>query len=192
MKQNRLIRLNLILCFLENYSACSQSYTIKSEYTDEVKDFVSCWKSLDDIIHDLIRIEVASRLYDERCVRMDIWYLRKTQSSSTGIERTSVGGLDPECKVMFQTILQALLDVESGRPCDLGAWTRDVSPDFSTCTRGHHICAEQAEDYLMNVDDVAEEFSGLPCGTIEELVGKIKRAPIYKVGTLFQSRFLSA
>lgn len=86
---------------------------------------------------------------------------------------------------MFQVVVQALIDLQNGRPCDLGLWRRDVSPDFRECRKKEHICQTEAEMYLQSLTDEEERLIGVSFGYINDLVRQIKKRKPSLIGEGF-------
>jgi hypothetical protein len=113
--------------------------------------------------------------YSFRNLAVDRWYL-SSRVQRLGYDIAECHDCNNPIKsVWFRVIVMALADVRSERPCDLNAWDKDLPPmGIEKCTEDCHICSPAARGWLLNLDDVAEEFAGLSHGTIISIL-KSKR-----------------
>lgn len=155
------------------------------KYEPSVVSLVVSWKDSKQILEGLFLQEVVSRSYSKQCLDVDLWFLTRNINLSTGSNKSCPSLKDSEGRLLFQIVLQSLLDLRCGRPCDVNAWKKDESPDFRNCTHDHHICWIYAEEYLHSIDYEMEKFIGLSEGSIEEWIRKIKRDEIFKISSLF-------
>lgn len=139
---------------------------------------VSDWNSPSIAVSRLKELGFVSELYSLRNLRIDWWYLRKRcEDPPLDFNLTLTTS---ESILLFRIVLQALKDLQSGRPCDQGIWINDESPDMRKCFAGDHICYQHAEWYLAGIEEY-EEFIHISPFFLETLVRKIKRDPIYSI-----------
>lgn len=128
----------------------------------------------DEIIKRLRQSGVVSSNYSEKCARVDEWSILHKNDLTT----IHVGNNTCLCDfsgLWFHVIKEALMDYESGRPCDLKAWYGDLPPvNKQNCQADHHICAPAAKDFLVQIANTDYEiFAGLGPGTITEIMAWI-------------------
>jgi hypothetical protein len=153
----------------------------------DITNFVNCWNSPLDILHDLKDQDLISPFYGSPNLGVDLWYLMRGISPSSGLRRETDCDGEFLRQILFQTILQALLDLDNGRPCDSRLWRRDLSPDYRNCTESEHICCDHAYGYLQSLDPCVDETVGLEEGTIESLAKRIKKDSINFMESVFLS-----
>lgn len=173
----------------EFYSRLSR---ISGKYDKSVVSLVASWKEPERIISDLVDEGLVTEAYSETCLSVDLWFLLRDKSVSSGFMRNLCTDISVEYKLLFQVILQSLIDLQQGRPCDYRTWRDDVSPDFRNCTQNDHICWKSAEDYLLSISSEMEECVGLNCGCIEDLVTMIKKDRIFKILSIFNPCFTTS
>ena len=118
-------------------------------------------------VSDLFTLGLVSASYDFRNLATDLWYLSYRDSQRGYDPGECYCAEDPIRSILFRTIVLALFDLKSGRPCDLGAWKKDTAPmGILTCTAEAHLCAPDAAGFLLNLDEDYEEFAGVRPGTI--------------------------
>lgn len=171
-KQMRLYLLNIVI----NPSKCEDQCD---------NDLVRGWKTMEDVVSGLHSVGVVSDIYDERHLEIDLWHLNKRVLDPLPEFRS--GCSDPASMLMFRIIVQALRDLQSGRPCDLGLWIADEPPDRKKCFPWEHCCYVHAEDYLRSLHDI-ECMVNLSDEFLSNLLRKIKRDPIFNVRSLFVQR----
>lgn len=131
---------------------------------------------------------LVSKYYSYRCLYSDLWYIKR---ESIGNGAKIIEGCNGSGNMLyFQVILRALIDLKSGRPCDLGIWKDDRSPDYKSCEKTEHICFVDAENFLITLGEVEEVFAGLKPGCVADLTKRIKKDPIFKIGSLFPTNVL--
>ena len=137
------------------------------------------WK---DVPETLRYHGLATKNYNMKCLLMDVWYLKRSYCSPTV---KSSDDMDTDhAKLGFQIILRSLLDLQTGRPCDLGLWKRDMPSDLQICSVDAHICYEDSEAYLLQVDSEMEANCGMPPGKVRDLVNRMKKDPIFMIGSV--------
>jgi hypothetical protein len=146
---------------------------------------VSDWSELPIVVTRLKELGLVSQLYSIRNLRVDLWYLLGKKSDPLPEYGSSCK--EVHFAVLFRIIVQALKDLQVARPCDCGIWIEDESPDLHKCQADDHICFQDAEAYLSDIDG-AEQFIGLPEDFLQRLVGNIKRDPIFKIESLSTQR----
>lgn len=181
MKKERSCRLRLLQCFIDSSPLVWKEDECGNGYDPQTKSVVESWRNVDDILKGLRYQEVISKFYTEKCLLVDFWYLTKTTTFTPGANRNCPTAMDVEGRTLFQIVFQSLLDLKSGRPCDLGIWKKDFSPDFDNCTYSYHICWNDAEDYLHNLPTEAESYMGLSNGYLNGLITEIKKDRIFKI-----------
>ena len=181
MKKERSCRLRLLQCFIDSSPLVWKDNECGNGYDPQTRSVVESWKSSEDIIKGLRYQEVVSRYYTEKCLLVDFWYLTKSTTFSPGSNRNCPTAMDVEGRALFQIAFQSLLDLKSGRPCDLGIWRKDLSPDFDNCTYTYHICWNDAEDYLRHLPTEAESYMGLSNGYLNGLIAEIKKDRIFRI-----------
>lgn len=124
-----------------------------------------------DLIRLLVDNDLVSDYYAEEHLAVDIWYVNRS-NSRVGSKIYSYGKVigDPIANLLLYIVVQALLDVDKGRPCDVGLWHCDLSPDSNSCTPTDHICRLHALEYLHNLPPSAEKYIGLSSGTLETYI----------------------
>ena len=144
--------------------------------------YLVSWK---DVPRTLFTARLVSPYYSMRNLMLDVWYLKRgyCASYSDGVE----GFSQFSTRILFRIILRSLLDLSSGRPCDLGVWKMDIPADFLCCSQEYHLCYQSAEEYLISIDEEVEEQCGLSRGKIPHIVRKIKEDPIFKIGSILSS-----
>jgi hypothetical protein len=140
------------------------------------------WKDVPKALRDA---GIVTVYYTQRCLLMDIWFLKRTYLAPIGKNSSEIDF--DHTKLRFQIILRCLLDMQIGRPCDLNTWKGDMPSDSCRCTNDLHICYEDAERYLMNVCDEEEYECGLPSGKLRDLIKAIKKDPIFSIGSILTS-----
>jgi len=121
-------------------------------------------------------VPLVSDNYDETCLAVDVWFLRKKardEKRRNGMILGDETGLSlgwPE-KLALRTVILALVDVCEGRPCDAGKWSPDPPPTLQTCTSFQHICADDGERYIHEVIRQGwEPFLGLDFGKLSRML----------------------
>jgi len=181
MKKERSCRLHLLQCFIDSSHLIWKEGECGTGYDPQTEDVVRSWNNVDDILKGLRYQEVISRNYSEKCLLVDLWYLTKSTKFSPGSDRNCSTSIDIAGRALFQITFQSLLDLKSGRPCDLGIWRKDLSPDFDNCTYSYHICWNDAEDYLLHLPTEAESYMGLSNGYLSSIVTEIKKDRIFRI-----------
>lgn len=139
------------------------------------------WK---DLVEEMIDRGMVSKYYSVRCLKMDVWYIRRSYRSNC--VRSFDGYTGIANSLYFHVILQSLIDLQTGRPCDLGAWKIDQPSDHKYCTMSEHLCYADAEEFLKKVDNEEEKFAGVSPGCVDHLVRTIKRDPIFSIESLIR------
>ena len=166
---------------MNNQDLCTQ--TIFTRVKSQDKRFVHIKRERLKVVHvniclspyDLIRLlverDLISDYYAEEHLAVDIWYVNRLDCR-VGREMYTVGKRieDPIAYLLLYIIIQALLDVEKGRPCDVGLWHCDLSPDSNSCTPKDHICRCNALEYLTTLPPELEKYIGLSSGTVETYI----------------------
>lgn len=186
-KQKRSVRLNYLHCWLITCKNIPNLAAGDKKFNSEIESFVGCWKSIDDIIADLLDQDLISQFYRKKNISVDLWYLLRGISPSSGLRRETNCEGEFLKQILFQTILQALLDLDNGRPCDTGTWRRDLSPDYRNCTGSEHVCKDHAYDYLLSLDPCVDEVVGLQEGMILSLTMRIKKDSINYIESIFST-----
>lgn len=138
-----------------------------------------------DVPATLRQAGLVSSNYGMRCLLLDIWFLKRKYCSPNF--KSSDDVIIDHAKISFQIVLRGLMDLQSGRPCDLKAWKKDMPSDLQYCTEDSHLCYEDAERYLATIDRETEENCGIPAGKIRDLVKRIKQDPIFQIGSVLNS-----
>lgn len=124
---------------------------------------------------------IVSENYTMKNLHVDLWYLKREYVKSyANFEFTNSY---ESSKPLFNIILRALLDLSTGRPCDLGIWKKDLSPDFSCCSEEAHLCHEDAERFLISLSSASENLCGISSGKLRDLAKRIKKDPIFSIGS---------
>ena len=181
MKEERTHRLFLLQAYLDLSSSCGISRRKSKIYDPSVETLVVSWKDCNDIVKGLRSQDVVSQYYNSSCLNVDLWYLSRDITFNPGKERSAITLSTVESRLLFQIVVQSLLDLRNGRPCDLKCWRKDISPDFETCTESHHICWNSAEQYLTTFQPEAEQYIGLSEGALKDLVCRIKKDKIFDI-----------
>lgn len=137
------------------------------------------------LANDIISLLRESRLitenYSERCLSVDFWFLCRPQSVKLYKNWTNTSIIhNPIRRLFFSVFVNALVDYGHGRPCDLKAWRLDEPPDRVRCTDSHHICRENAFEFLTSVTSSEELAGGLSPGTLLEFIDLINRSKKYQ------------
>jgi hypothetical protein len=178
IRESRHIRLQYVEGFLESRNLLTANVV----FSPESVEFISRCDSVKTFLDNLWRSKITSINYTRRNLLMDTWYITRTKSTSIHMDSTGDG-----FPWMFRIILQSLLDLKSGRPCDLGIWRKDIPSDFNNCTESDHICYEFAERHLSELNDEAEELAGLSVGRVKYLLKQIKKDPVFTLPDLLNS-----
>jgi len=173
MIENRSIRLRFLQGYLDRGNPNSLSV-----YDPSIISLVSSWKNNEDIVCGLKSQEVVTSEYTEEYLVMDLWYLDKNKKNLPNIQRNLSSLKEFEQRVLFQVVIQCLIDIYIGRPCDEKLWRSDVSPDFRRCSGSMHLCGKFAEEYLNSLGLELDSYMGLPNGCISGLIREIKRGAI--------------
>jgi hypothetical protein len=179
MKAERSARLYLIEMFLRSQNSSLQAReniikTISELAEDNVVDNFSSWKDPTDVLKGLFELNLVTENYGLRNYETDVWFLTRPLNSIGGFQRGCRNGSSPEEIVMFQIIVQALIDLSNGRPCDQGIWIKDLSSDFRCCNSVEHFCADDADQYLRSLE-IDETLLGLQKGCIQDIAGRLKK-----------------
>lgn len=184
MKKERSQRLQILQCFLDNSPYIDRPCQSTRKYHKETVEFVKTLSSFDEIVEGLYYQDVASKFYSRKCLEVDLWSLLKPCNEDLKHFESEIHSTDPEGKALFLITLRSLIDLQSARPCDLGVWIKDVSPDFNYCKETDHICWQSSEDYLLSITPDMEVFMGLSEGRISDLVKRIKKNPMFNISSL--------
>lgn len=150
-------------------------------------DLVKRWQTLSDVVSGLGNLGLVSSMYDRRHLLVDVWYLYKRCSDSPPDYRSSM--MEYESNLVFRIVVQSLLDLRSGRPCDFGLWLSDEPPDHKKCMSDEHFCYPHADKFFENFEETdIEAFIHVPNGSVSGIVRKIKRDPIFRIESLFSQR----
>jgi len=165
---------------------------LRHERLDVLDDWLSngYLVSWADVPRTLLEARLVSVHYSMRNLMMDVWYLKRGYCTSYSDELEGMSHFST--RVLFRIILRSLLDLNSGRPCDLGSWKLDIPSDFCCCSHEYHLCYQSAEEYLTSVDEEYEEQCGLSKGKIRYMIRKIKEDPIFKIGSVLASEMPSS
>lgn len=181
---NRSYRLNLLQCFLDKSPVLTHTDNLSREYSKETIALVQSWNNAHDVISGLFYQDVVSTYYSKKCLDVDLWYLTRKINFTPGSFHEESSLETDEGKILFRVIVQSLTDLYIGRPCDMDCWKIDDSPDFQRCTESCHICWQDSENYLLNLDSEAEDCIGLSDGHLEHLVKTIKKDGIFLIPSL--------
>jgi hypothetical protein len=179
MKEKRDERLYFINCLLQYKLGNDVSKLERS-----IVDIITSWSNFNDVVKSLFDLDKVTKFYSKRNVLVDLWYMTN-KSISNSINLGSMCGKDLTESLLFLTIIQALKDVRTGRPCDFSAWHKDKSPDGLSCTSGEHICYANAEEYLNGVKNSAERVIGIREGCIDDMIKGFKKEPMFSIGSIF-------
>lgn len=167
------LRLYYVSCYLNHKGIIRYR---DPSFDSKISVVVSEWNNWNDVIRGLRKVKATSQYYNEVNLKVDCWYLNR--ENYVNISKQDCGSTDPEGSVLFQVIVRSLLDLKNGRPCDIGSWRCDESPD-EHCIKSNHVCYHYAEWYLSGVDEETELFCGLKCGQVDDLVKCLKRGQIF-------------
>ena len=124
-------------------------------------------------IDELLDKGLVSEHYNFRNLATDLWYLSNRNSRLSYEIAECYDCTDPIKSIWFRTLVLAISDAKSKRPCDLGAWLYDSPPmSIEICTDNYHLCAPEAIGFLLSLDDEHERLGGLSPGTIRDVVRK--------------------
>ena len=129
------------------------------------------------IIFVLNDLGLCSSAYDLDHYYIDINYIYKSKNAFKNYTKC-IDIDDPLSYIWFRVIVQAMIDAQSGRPCDLNLWFNDMPPGRHKCTEIAHICSADAKSFLKNIDSKSETVVGLRVGTIERYVDKIEKSQL--------------
>lgn len=181
----RQVRLNYVESYLSLYNLIPNEFY--SEVNPVVEKVLNNCNSIESFINTLWRKKIISIFYTKKCFEMDAWFILKERSSSI---HNDAEGTGVQC--LFMIILQSFLDLRTGRPCDHGIWRKDISSDFRNCTKTEHVCSKNAEEYLLQIDEEAEELAGLSIGRVHDLMTQIKKDPIFRISDLLMQMSLNS
>lgn len=182
--ENRSIRLNILQCFMLHSSLFPRESLVISHHDPTVVSLVRSWENFRDVVVWLREECIVTCNYGISNLEVDLWYLRKTQCRRSARKPIETGGKGPE-KLLLTVVIQALLDAQIKRPCDVNIWLVDLPPDNTRCTHAVHICSDYAEKYLLSLDTEVENFIGLSHGCIHSILCGIKKDSTFSVESVF-------
>lgn len=124
----------------------------------------------DVILASLFDDSLVSSNYDLTCLSVDVWYLFDRQRIVT--HRSFADHIEePVLRILLATVVQAIADARSMRPCDVHSWIADVAPGTgSYCMSGEvHLCAVDALRYLRDMSPICSVTMGLSEGFLLQL-----------------------
>ena len=118
---------------------------------------------------------LVSENYDYLHLDLDLWYVKRNQYPGRLFPHYRCLELDPFLRIFYYTVLQAVIDLRSNRPCDQNLWYYDEPPTEIICNPTTHVCSQEAREFLIRVDYSEEREINITPGTIRLLITKMEQ-----------------
>jgi hypothetical protein len=140
---------------------------------DLMKKRIEIIKKNPDISVEMLKsLSLISDKYDFRNLELDKWYCAPRIMRFALNLNDYYHAADPYRTIAFATIVNAVTDARSGRPCDANAWKDDAPPYSSeVCTSALHICSPAAKAYIITHGDDYENICGISRGMLIKILG---------------------